>query len=329
MKILGIETSCDETAVSVVQEGVKTLSNVVASSLDLHAKTGGIIPETAAREQLKAINLVIEQALLEAKTSLTEIDALAVTNGPGLFGSLLIGVEASKTLSYLTNKPLVPVNHLVGHVYSNWLDNSNYPSFPALALIVSGGHSELVLVTGHGDFRWLGGTRDDAAGEAFDKTARVLGLSYPGGPAIQKAALKKQSLDTTVPRPLKDSSDLDFSFSGLKTWVVNNVGNKILSEQEIANLSASIQEAIVDSLLIKTLKAAKEYSVKTLLLAGGVAANARLVEKTRELFPGTVFAPVPKLCVDNGAMIASAAFFNFKPKPWSEVKADSGLFFET
>lgn len=327
MVILGIETSCDETGVAVVENGVRILSNVVASSLLLHAKTGGIIPETAAREQLKYIVTTIKLSLKEAKLSSEDLDFLAVTKGPGLFGSLLIGVETAKALSFAWKKPLVPVNHLVGHVYANWLENSEPPRFPNLTLIVSGGHSELVLMRGHGKFQWLGGTRDDAAGEAFDKTARVLGLSYPGGPAIEKASKKAGRLKNFLPRPLAASQDFDFSFSGLKTAAVNYLDKKSLTEKEISNVAAEIQEAIVDSLLIKTLKAAEKYKVRELLLAGGVAANTRLVEKAKEIFSGKVYYPTPKLCVDNGAMIASAAYFNQAPTAWEEIEADSGLFF--
>lgn len=328
MKILGLETSCDETAAAIVEDGVKILANTVSSSLPLHAETGGIIPEKAAREQVKALVPVLSQTFKDAPLSPTKIDAIAVTSGPGLFGSLIIGVEGAKSLAFAVNKPIVPINHLVGHIYANWLENPDPPKFPNLTLIVSGGHSELVLMKDHGAFEWLGGTRDDAAGEAFDKTARVLGLTYPGGPAIQKAASGVKNLDNTLPRPLRDSNDFDFSFSGLKTAVVNLVGKQKLSEQQVSLYAAEIQEAIVDSLLIKTLKAAEKYSVKELLLAGGVAANSRLVEKAKENFSGKVHAPSPKLCIDNGAMIASAAFFNFEPVPLEKITADSGLFFE-
>ncbi|HSX58420.1 MAG TPA: tRNA (adenosine(37)-N6)-threonylcarbamoyltransferase complex transferase subunit TsaD [Candidatus Saccharimonadales bacterium] len=328
MKILGIETSCDETAAAVVEDGTKILSNHLSSSLPHHAQTGGIIPETAAREQLKAFVPVIEQTLQDASLSPSQLDAIAVTAGPGLFGSLIIGVESAKALSFAWNKPLVPINHLVGHIYANWLENPQVPSFPNLTLVVSGGHSELILAKGHGDFEWLGGTRDDAAGEAFDKTARALGLTYPGGPSIQKAATGVKKLANTLPRPLSTSNDFDFSFSGLKTAVVNLAGDKNLSETEVSQFAAEIQEAIVDSLLIKAMKAAEKYDVKEFLLAGGVAANTRLVEKAREQFTGAVHAPSPKLCVDNGAMIAAAAFFNYSPVPWEKVEADSSLFFD-
>ncbi len=327
MKILGIETSCDETAAAVVENGTKILANIVASSEKLHAKTGGIIPETAAREQLRTIIPVIDEALKEAKLLAKDLDAIAVTAGPGLFGSLIIGVETTKSLAFACNTPLVPINHLIGHIYANWLDNPAPPTFPNLTLIVSGGHSELVLSTAHGQYQWLGGTRDDAAGEAFDKTARVLGLTFPGGPSIQKAASRVKKLSNFLPRPLSGSDDFDFSFSGLKTAVVNLASNKQFSDSEINQMAAEIQEAIVDSLLTKTLKAALKYQVKELLLGGGVAANIRLVAKAKEKFAGKVHAPKPKLCVDNGAMVAAAAFFNYKPVPWEKVTADSGLFF--
>lgn len=327
MKILGIETSCDETAAAIVENGTKILSNTISSSLPYHAETGGIIPEKAAREQLKAMVPVLEQTFKDTALSPTSIDAIAVTAGPGLFGSLILGVESAKALSFALDKPIVPINHLIGHIYANWLENREPPTFPNLTLIVSGGHSELVLMAGHGKFEWLGGTRDDAAGEAFDKTARVLGLTYPGGPAIQKAAGRVKKLDNTLPRPLSTSSDFDFSFSGLKTAVVNLVEERKLTEEEVSHYAAEIQEAIVDSLLIKTLKAAEKYQVKELLLAGGVAANTRLVEKAKQKFAGKIHAPNPKLCIDNGAMIAAAAYFNYKPVPWEKIVADSGLFF--
>ena len=325
MKILGIETSCDETAASIVEDGVKILSNVVSSSINLHAKTGGIIPEIAAREQTKAMVPVLTAVFSETKIGKEGIDAIAVTYGPGLNGSLLVGVESAKALSYVWNKPLIPVNHLVGHVYSSFLENKEPPKFPNLVLIVSGGHTELVLMKNHGRFEWIGGTRDDAAGEAFDKTARVLGLTYPGGPAIQKAAIGGNNSRYKLPRPMSKSSDFDFSFSGLKTAVFNTVGDKELTKKEITDLAASIQEAIVDSLLNKTLRAAKKHDVKEIILAGGVAANKRLREKISTSFEGKIHASDPKLSVDNAAMIASAAYFNYKPIPWKKVRSDPSI----
>ena len=326
MKILGIETSCDETSSAIVQDGVKVLSNTVSSSLFIHAKTGGIIPEVAAREQVKAMIPIIEKSIQDSTVSIKDIDAIAVTYGPGLMGSLIIGVETAKTLAYVWGKPLIPVNHLVGHVYANWLENPKPPVFPNLSLIVSGGHTELVVMKDHGKFQWLGGTRDDAAGEAFDKTARLIGLDYPGGPAIEKSAKKGDPKKFDLPRPMSQSPDFDFSYSGLKTAVVNLADkNKPKTTQEVADFAASIQEAIVDSLIVKTLRAAKKYEIKEILLGGGVAANSRLKSKLKKEFNGQVLVPEPKFSVDNAAMIAAAAYFNFHPVPWREIKSDPGI----
>lgn len=299
MKILGIETSCDETAAAVVENGIKIISNVVASSQGIHAKYGGIIPEKAAREQVKTIIPVIKESLV------CDIDAIAVTVGPGLIGSLLIGVETAKALAFAWNKPIVPINHLVGHIYANQI------KFPAIVLIVSGGHTELVLMTDHGKFKWLGGTKDDAAGECFDKCARILNLGYPGGPAIEKNAIAG---NITLPRPMINTKDFDFSFSGLKTAVAN------LKEPNKNWVAYELQEAITDVLVKKTLMAAEKYKVKNILLAGGVAANKRL----REKLPQALCPPI-NLCTDNAVGIASAAFFNYKPVPWQEVDADPAL----
>lgn len=319
MNILGIETSCDETAAAIIQDGTKIISNVVASSQDLHAKYGGIIPDKAAREQLKSMLPVIKEAMV------ADFDAIAVTVGPGLIGSLLIGVETAKALAFAWNKPLIPVNHLVGHIYANWLGDSS-PEFPALILLVSGGHSELILMTGHGKFRYLGGTRDDAAGECFDKGARLLNLGYPGGPAISAAAeqfsISNSQFSIKLPRPMINDKSFDFSFSGLKTAVRNLVDP---NPQECA---FELQEAITDVLVSKTLKAAEKFKVKNILLAGGVAANKRLREKMitaagEKKLP--VMIPEFKLCTDNAAYIASAAFFNYNPVPWQKVDADPSL----
>lgn len=316
MRILGIETSCDETAAAVVENGVKVLSGVVASSQELHEKTGGIVPEVAAREQIRCIIPVIKEALHQAKSGPVALDALAVTIGPGLIGSLLVGVETAKVLSCVWQKPLVPVNHLIGHVYGNWLQETKI-DFPAIALIVSGGHTELVLMKDHGQFKWLGGTRDDAAGEAFDKVAKMLGLGYPGGPAIQKAAGSGDPTAFNLPRPLIESQDLDFSFSGLKTAVLREIQNIADLNPQRSNLAASFQQAVTDVLIKKTIKAAQEYQVKSVLLAGGVAANQNLRESLelaiKENLPAAgYFQPSLKYCTDNAAMIASAAYFNFK-----------------
>lgn len=344
MKILGIETSCDETAAAVVEDGTKILSNVVASSLPLHAKTGGIIPEVAAREQVKAMVPVVKESLSQTANSLSirdwqlalgEIDAIAVTFGPGLVGSLLVGVETAKALSYVWNKPLVPVNHLIGHLYASWLDAPDPPKFPLIALIVSGGHTELLYVIGHEKWQHLGGTRDDAAGEVLDKTARVLGLGYPGGPAIEKAAVGGDPTSYNIPRPLVDSGDFDFSFSGLKTAVVNLV-NKLssdktdsqlnrLTDQLIGDLAAATQEAVVDVLVKKTLKAAHKFKAPNIVLGGGVTANKRLHEVMIASFQGKVYFSPPNLAVDNAVMIASAAFFNYRPVFWQKVESDVGV----
>lgn len=367
MRILGIETSCDETAAAVVEDGVKILSNVVATSSQMHAKTGGIIPEQAARQQIKSVIPVIEEALIEASgirrgkwnksnsqishqkllshlSPLTsKIDALAITIGPGLIGSLLVGVETAKTLSYLWNKPIVPVNHLVAHIYANWLapereskrvKEHEIPKFPSLALVVSGGHTDLVLMRGHGKLKWIGGTRDDAAGEAFDKCARLLGLPYPGGPAISAAAEKFQIPNSNFqmnmfPRPLIDEDNFEWSFSGLKTAVLREVNGNNFKVNEKQKLSAEIQEAIVDCLVEKSMRAVKLYKPKSFLLSGGVAANKRLTEKfllrkNTEILQ-VFHVPPPKLCTDNAAVIATCAYFNYHPLGWRNIKANPQL----
>lgn len=329
MKILGIETSCDETAAAIVQDGRKILSSVVASSQNIHQQSGGIIPETAAREQLTSIVPVISQTLRLANAlSGQTIDAIAVTVGPGLIGSLIIGVETAKTLAFLWNKPIIPINHLLAHLYADFLQFKNI-SFPAVGLVVSGGHTELVLFKNHGQFEWLGGTRDDAAGECFDKTARILGLGYPGGPAIAAAAAKFEirstKFETKLPRPMLNQDNFDFSFSGLKTAVLKS------EKTNKHYLAWEIQEAITDVLIAKTLKAAKKFKAKSILVGGGVAANTRLREKFNDemikWFNGEIklFIPDKKLCTDNGAIIATTAYFNKKFIPWEKIKPNPGL----
>jgi N6-L-threonylcarbamoyladenine synthase len=336
MKILGIETSCDETAAAIIKDGQKIISNVVASSLALHQKSGGIIPEIAAREQLRCIIPIIEEALgQKLNKKKPSIEAIAVTVGPGLIGSLLVGVETAKSLAYLWQKPIIPINHLQGHLYANWLARKE-PSFPALGLVVSGGHSDLVLMKSHQQIKWLGGTRDDAAGECFDKCARLLNLGYPGGPAISQEAKKFKEKRTSInlPRPMIKSDDFDFSFSGLKTAVLNKV--KKLKEKNkfnpkvISEMSFEIQEAITDVLVKKTIRATEKYEAKSLLLAGGVSANQRLKEKMREKTNPKIdlFIPPPNLCTDNAAPIASNAYFNFKPQPSAKIQANSSLTIE-
>lgn len=338
MKILGIETSCDETAAAVVEDGVKILSHAVVSSVTLHQKTGGVIPEVAAREQVKYIIPVINEALRSSTRGvdgLGLVDTIAVTVGPGLVGSLLVGVETAKTLAYVWQKPLIPVNHLVGHIYANWLIADI--EFPALVLVVSGGHTDLVLMKGHQKLKWLGGTRDDAAGEAFDKIARLLGLFYPGGPAIAAEAAKFRMQNAKFrmfPRAMINDDNFDFSFSGLKTAVFREV-NKLKTmgqwDNEIMEqLAYEVQEAIIDVLVVKTLRAAQKFKVKSILLSGGVGAND-LLRKTLEVSSQQLgvkfFKPSKNLCTDNAAMIAAAAFFNYKEVSWSKIKVNPSLHF--
>lgn len=333
MKILGIESSCDETSAAVLlkdTKGIQILSNIIVSSAELQAKYGGIIPEQAAREQLKSIIPVIKEALEKAKTKPEELDAIAVTEGPGLIGSLLIGVETAKVLSYIWNKPLIPVNHLLGHLYANWVENN--PQFPLLGLLVSGGHTDLVLFKNHMDFEYLGGTRDDAAGECFDKCARLIGFPYPGGPKISAIAANGDPKAISFTKPMLDSQDFDFSFSGLKTAFANYV--KESPDTKTEDLAASLEETIVEVLVKKTTAAAKKYEVNQLIVAGGVAANQKLREKLQltinnEQLSVDIDIPPTNLCTDNGAMIASAAFF-LKPIDNSlNLQANPNLTLET
>lgn len=342
--ILGIETSCDETAAAVLQKDgdrITILSNVVASSAELQSKYGGIIPEQAAREQIKSIIPVIDEALNNAQISKDKIDAIAVTQGPGLIGSLLVGVETAKTLSLLWKKPLIPVNHLIGHFYANWIasDKSttiphtshSTPIFPAIGLLVSGGHSDIVLFQNHGKFKYLGGTRDDAAGECFDKCARLLSLPYPGGPQISKLAKEGNPKTYNLPRPLNSSRDLDFSFSGLKTAVSNLISDlDVNNPQVIKDLCASIEQAIIDCLTKKTILAIKTHKIENLIVAGGVAANPKLATELQKncQLPTVnckLFIPPPLLCTDNAAMIASAAFFIKPAKNLLDIQANPNL----
>jgi len=325
MKILGIETSCDETAAAVVEDGRKILTNVVASSVELHQKTGGIIPEVAAREQLKCIIPVVEEAI---KKNHKDIEAIAVTVGPGLIASLLVGVETAKALAYTWQKPLIPINHLQAHLYANWLKEGEEPKFPAIGLVVSGGHTDLVLMKNHQQIKWLGGTRDDAAGECFDKCSRLLGLGYPGGPAIgqeaTKAKMEKLTNKIKLPRPMIHEDNFDFSFSGLKTAVLNEV--KKQKKPNLPFLAYEIQEAITDVLVAKTKKAAEKYQIKSVLLAGGVTASPRLREKiTKALLGYDLFIPQVQLCTDNATFVAACAYFNFHPVSFSKIQADSSL----
>jgi len=311
MKVLGIETSCDETAAAVIEDGTIILSDQVASQVEIHARYGGIVPEVASRQHILAIIPVIEQAMTGADVTWSDLDGIAVTFGPGLAGSLLVGVNAAKSISLAQGIPLVGVNHLEGHIYANWLVEDSPDDtelFPLLCLIVSGGHSDLVLMKGHGDYVLLGRTRDDAAGEAFDKAARILDLGYPGGPAIQRAA-ESGTASIRLPRAwLKGTND--FSFSGIKTALLRLVEAGKVSNR--ADAAASFQEAVVDALVTKTVAAAGEYGVKNILLAGGVAANGLLRQRLVEDSPLPVLIPPLKLCTDNAAMIAACGYFRFR-----------------
>jgi len=310
MKILGIETSCDETAAAVVEDGVRILSNQIASQVEIHARYGGIVPEVASRQHILAIIPIIDQAMTEAGVSWGDLDGIAVTIGPGLAGSLLVGVNVAKGVALAHRLPITGVNHLEGHIYANWLTDrdAGVPRFPLVCLIVSGGHSDLVLMKGHGDYMVVGRTRDDAAGEAFDKAARILGLGYPGGPAIEQAA-KGGVAAIELPRAwLKPTND--FSFSGVKTALLRLMEGGGISSP--ADAAASFQEAVVDVLVTKTVAAAKEYRVKQVLLAGGVASNGLLRRRLAEKSPIPVLVPEPILCTDNAAMIAACGYYRFQ-----------------
>lgn len=341
MKILGIETSCDETSAAVLEEknGVITvLSNIVASSLSLHTQTGGIIPEIAAREQAKYIIPIIEEALRKAfdwNPSMTPppIDAIAVTFGPGLIGSLLVGVETAKTLSYVWNKQLLGVNHMHGHLFANWISENNNKKeipLPALGVVVSGNHTDLLLIQKDYSINVLGGTRDDAAGEAFDKIGRLLGLGYPAGPIISKLAEKGNPKAIHFPRPMTDTKTYEFSFSGLKTSVLNLSKKDTLKNYSLEDICASVQEAIVDTLVKKVMFALEENQVKSVVLGGGVSANSRLREKLSKalaMYMLPLFFPRPDLCTDNAAMIAAASIYTKIETNWKELTANPELYY--
>jgi N6-L-threonylcarbamoyladenine synthase len=307
MRILGIESSCDETAAAVVADGTRMLSNVVASQTALHEETGGVVPEVAARAHLRALVPVVRKALADAECTWDDIDAIAATAGPGLPGALVIGLNGARGLAYARGIPLIPVDHIEGHVCANWLDvtGSEPPELPALAMVVSGGHTELLLMREHGQFERLGGTRDDAAGEAFDKVARLLGLPYPGGPPISRAASQATVRKLRLPRAWLGESD-DFSFSGLKTAVLTLVNSGSAPPPE--EIAWAFEESVVDVLSKKAARAAEREGVASILVAGGVAANRRLRERVVERAPVRVHIPPPALCTDNAAMIAAAAF---------------------
>ena len=311
MRILGIETSCDETAIGVVEDGRRILSNVIASQVKLHAEYGGVVPELASRQHVEAIIPVLDESLERAGCGLNDIDAVAITYGPGLAGALLVGANFGKALAYALSKPLIPVNHLEGHIYAGWLDNDEPQDFPVLALIVSGGHSDVVLMEEHGRYRRLGETVDDAAGEAFDKVARLLGLGFPGGPAIDRLAQGTPRPSLRLPRARLDRP-YDFSFSGLKTKVQRIVRGEEGERPETAELAAAFQESVVDSLVTKAVQAAMDNGARRIILAGGVAANTLLRTELVRRSPVPVIAPPPVLCTDNGAMIAACGYYRMR-----------------
>src|SRR5258708_1835691 len=325
--ILGIETSCDETAAAVVEDGMRIRSNVIASQIDTHRQYGGVFPEVASRMHVEAITPVVQQALADAHISAADLDALAVTRGPGLAGSLLVGVNFAKGLAFGWNKPLIGVNHIEGHVYSLWLtEGAEHITCPILCLVVSGGHTELLLMTGHHQYQMLGNTLDDAAGEAFDKVGRMLGLPYPGGPAIEQAAREGDPAAYTFMRPTSDDG-YNFSFSGLKTAVMRAVqsppasGKRTRGEESmnpgniklgvsVADVAASFQATAVNLLVDKTIKAAQVYHVTEICIVGGVSATQLLRSEMQRKAGLPVRFPPLKLCTDNAAMIAAAAYFN-------------------
>ena len=333
MLILGIETSCDETAAAVVENGSHILSNVVVSQIDIFAEYGGVIPEVAARNHLEVIMPVIKKALTDANKTWSDIDAIAVTHTPGLLGSLLIGTLTARTLAILHQKPLYAVHHLKSHIYANWLDSdstsssqtrSSLPVFPLLSLVISGGHTQILKMDAHNHFEIIGTTRDDAVGECFDKVAKILGLPYPGGPAIAHAALTGDRTKYRFPRPKVDG--LDFSFSGLKTAVLRTVQSELglpishpsydlknhLTPAQIADFAASFEQTAVDYLLDKLQAAQKLHpDTKSFVIAGGVSANSLLRETATARF-NSIYFPAPKFSGDNGAMVAAAAFFEIQ-----------------
>ena len=340
MNIFAIETSCDETSAAVVKDGRVVLSNIVASQIDLHCRYGGVVPEVAARAHIEKIIPVIEAARAQASVVWSELDFLAVVEGAGLLPSLLVGVNTAKTLSFALKKPLLPVNHIVGHIYANWLGRPRDTiKFPLIALVVSGGHTELLLMKDHWNFNRLGGTLDDAAGEAFDKIANLLKLGYPGGPIVSRRAQRGRADAFSFPRALLDQDNYDFSFSGLKTAVINQV-RQLEKKQALAaaqknDLCASFQQAAVDVLVGKSLRAIGEYRPRSFVLAGGVAANQRLRQSLaaalKSHFPAVAYyQPAPQYCVDNAAMIGAAAYFlhrqlRGKHRTWKNLEALPGL----
>lgn len=313
--ILAIESSCDETAAAVVKNGREVLSNIISSQIDLHKLYGGVVPEIASRKHVENIDAVIKEALKESDTTFDDIDAIAVTYGPGLVGALLVGLAEAKALAYALKKPLIGVHHIEGHISANYIQNKDFKP-PYVALVVSGGHSHLVYVEDYGKYEIMGHTRDDAAGEAYDKVARVIGMGYPGGPKIDKAAKLGNPNAIQFPRVFLEEDSYDFSFSGLKSAVLNYVNKEKMMGNEIVpeDIAASFQKSVVEVLVAKTIKAAKEKGVDKVAMAGGVASNTALREAlTKACEENNIYLSIPSpiLCTDNAAMIGSAAYYEY------------------
>ncbi|MEJ6950778.1 tRNA (adenosine(37)-N6)-threonylcarbamoyltransferase complex transferase subunit TsaD [Natronospora cellulosivora (SeqCode)] len=321
--ILAIETSCDETAASVVKNGLYPMSNVVASQIDLHRKYGGVVPEIASRKHLELINPVIEEALLEAGIKFSDIDAVAATYGPGLVGGLLVGLSAAKALAFILDVPFIGVNHIAGHIYANFISNKEIEA-PVVCLTISGGHTDLLYFEELGGYKILGRTKDDAAGEAYDKTARVLGIGYPGGPAIEKISKKGNPEAIDFPRPFINDDTYNFSFSGLKTAVINYLHTKKQRGEEFdtADVAASFQQAVIDILSAKVIKAVENCKVNSVILSGGVAANKTLrnhIKKSLEKYNLPLYTPELDLCTDNAAMIGAVAYYQYLRRDFSPL----------
>ena len=337
IKILGIETSCDETAAGVVADGRTLLSNVISSQADLHSPHGGVVPEIASRQHVRDLVPILEQAAADSGLGLEDMDAIAVTYGPGLAGSLITGVNAAKAIAFALGIPLIGVNHLEGHIYASWLAKANLendPGFPLACLVASGGHTDLLLMEGHGRYKLVGRTRDDAAGEAFDKAARILGLGFPGGPEIQRVS-EGATGEEQLPRAwMKDT--FDFSFSGIKTALLHLAQDRgiypypedgVDQTRVVRELAAAFQESVVDVVSAKLVEMAAKYKVKGLVLGGGVTANARLREEIIKRSPLPVIIPPPVLCTDNGAMIAACGYFQYQrgEETSMDIDVDPGL----